>query len=1072
MAGKDKNIRVTFSIDQEDINRQLDAISSQINDKLSRSATEAIKNALNQGFKTSGGGTTNFTGGGNSGNNGGGTTGGGGTTNNGGNGGGPGHINHGSGDNGNNGNGNGSNSAIDLTTGRGARTYSGSTVGSYRERVNAGGGGDFTTTANMGNKDFNSAIQDVNRNISTLNSAIRERSRTTTVASRTGRITYNQNERMRSTSESITSGTYAKAKDAYQKQLESLDTNYNKLQDQLNTAKAPGSNASSDSIKSIELQIKQNQELSNAYQKYIDALNNAASSLKEQDASMSGVNNGGGVNVAAKRGSVLAAIQDRSYATGARMVGGAANAVYGMYTSGISINQSTGQQALEMGTLAGGKNDQQVREQVQSYRGRYGYNTQQGLDFYEQAMRQQGPALTADQARSRVGEIENQGRASGLREQTYTNLLSSSAGAGSINSNADMKSIVQTVLAANEMSGNSGNKEQNTQTLTNLISSIGATRNVTTQGIQNAGVMQSSLSSAGRAWQGDAGANNIASMNSSFQSASKGQNNSLLYLVMRQRGEGGVQGYQNAQIQAEKGLTDPDNIKALRQYVSNMSRSGANGRAMAATYINNSGMTTGPKAAKELVDEIDEGQLSDSQIAKKQREAERKGKQADKKGSQAYQNSQLKTQNRRSANDDRNKSKMASDLNPLTEFTNNITSSLPGAIMTSVGTGMVLQGMGNVGGAGFSGFMHSGLFSDTSAGGGFFSRVGKGIGGLFKRGGTTTATETAADMASKGAGVTSDAAKAAGAAGDAAKGAEAVGEGVKVGSGFTRGLEGAGGALRVAGKIATPIALAAGAFSTYEDYKSQHTQAGKNKAVAHGVGSTGGGILGGMAAGAATGAAAGTVFGPLGTLVAGVGGGIVGGIAGSSLGGWIGNKAGDAWNWVTGTKDNKKKTSGSQAKVATSQSLINQKNQQQMLDQWQKIMDKWTKNIKDTNSANGSSGKATAKSSSSKSGHAFGGLVTQRTEIAEGDKPEYVVPLDPAKQNSTKSALSQITQMTGIRSTDERPQMVTQAGPFQPNITINHTGNGGSNDDDILITKLNQALKNATDDYRFNFQKG
>jgi len=490
-----------------------------------------------------------------------------------------------------------------------------------------------------------------------------------------------------------------------------------------------------------------------------------------------------------------------------------------------------------------------------------------------------------------------------------------------------------------------------------------------------------------------------------------------------------------------------------------MSPGGANGKALARAYISNHNMA-GPEAAKELVNDVDDGNMSDSEIAKRVKEAEKKGNKLTNQGASAYRGSQQYDLNRNTSQKEANQSKTASTLNFLTKASNIFTTTATGGLMLSAAGGIARQIPGQIGGSLMSGLTKSGGFSrlfglggdaaeTASSGAGIFSKVGSGLKSMVGLGGE--------------AGVAADAA-------NGVKGASTALRGLAPGA--SEGLTGAAGAARWLGPVGIAVAGIGGAIETYNDYKKHNTQAGKNKAVAHGVGKTGGGILGGMAAGVATGAAAGTVFGPLGTLVAGVGGGIIGGIAGSSLGGWIGNKAGDAWNWVTDTKDKKKKTSGSQAKVATSQSLINQKNQQQMLDQWQKIMDQWTKNIKDTNSANGSSGKATAKSSSSKSGHAFGGLVTQRTEIAEGDKPEYVVPLDPAKQNSTKSALSQITQMTGIRSTDERPQMVTQAGPFQPNITINHTGNGGSNDDDVLITKLNQALKNATDDYRFNFQKG
>ncbi len=253
-------------------------------------------------------------------------------------------------------------------------------------------------------------------------------------------------------------------------------------------------------------------------------------------------------------------------------------------------------------------------------------------------------------------------------------------------------------------------------------------------------------------------------------------------------------------------------------------------------------------------------------------------------------------------------------------------------------------------------------------------------------------------------------------------------------------------------KAALPLTLAIGTASTISDVSKAKTGRKKAEAAGSGIGST---LLS-----IGAGAAAGSVFGPAGTLIGGIGGAIVG----SKGGKWIGDKAYDAWDWITG-KDSK---TSSKSNLKTTQAQITKKEQNSMLDKWQKIMDQWTKNIKDTESSNNGSG---SSKSSSKSHKAFGGVVKGRTEIAEGNRPEVVVPTDPAKQSYTKSALTQVTEMTGIRATDDKPSTSQQMGAFSPNITINNSGNGSTRDDDALAHRLQQALQNATNDYRFNYKR-
>lgn len=957
----------------------------------------------------------------------------------------------------------------------------GGSVSRYRRDKSANGtknedgtrtpGGDFRYNGALG-KSFNAELRDVSKNLSALNTSMNRRNSIIAQASKTGHMSYNQNIELGNTRESVTSATSASggptfrsAADRYKEKLAGIQNNTDSLKATIATKGARGLDTRDE-----QMQIQQNDKLAYSYQKYIEAINDATNTLKSQPmangattGSMGiGSTNGGqassdikGISVDPKRGSFAYNLLQRSFAIGARATTAAINTGTNMYQQGKVINRSTGQQALEMGSLVGGLSDQQVREQVQSFRGQYGYTTQQGLDFYEQAIRSRGKTLTASQAKDRVGAIEDAGRASGLREQTYSDLLTTASGAGAVNSDSDIKNIVQTVLAANSMSGNAGNKEQNTQTLTNLISSISASRSMTAKDIRNTGVVQSSLSSSGGAWQGQAGENNLQNVQNSFTSASMGQNNALQYLIMRQNGIGGVAGAFQARLQAEKGLSDVNNVRVGRQLTQQYGTS-KNGKALAAMQLQNLwGISA--SGADEFVKSVSNGNLSDSEIQKRVQKADKKGSSDYKKGSSDYKNSQQSTLNESVANIDANASKMASDLNKLTEIGNNINHTLLGQLASSV-VGNVIGGAGLISGGGGAAFKtmaekvigrggastaaegatsaSKGIFSKaTSAGESFFSKFGAGsdaeqLARAAKYG-------DSASFLSKGASGLS-------------KGASALSKG---GSFLMKGLS----------KAALPLAIGAGAISTISDVSKAKTSKGKAEAAGGGIGST----LLSIAGAAGGGALAGSVVPGPGTLV-GLAGGLIGGIggaiAGSAGGKWIGGKANDAWDWITGKDD---KTS-SKSKIKTTQAQVAQKEQQSMLDKWQKIMDQWTKNIKDTDSSNNGS---SSSKSSSKSHKAFGGIVKGRTEIAEGNRPEVVVPTDPAKQSYTKSALTQVTEMTGIRATDDKPSTSQQMGAFSPNITINNSGNGSTRDDDALAHRLQQALQNATNDYRFNYKR-
>jgi glycerophosphoryl diester phosphodiesterase len=127
----------------------------------------------------------------------------------------------------------------------------------------------------------------------------------------------------------------------------------------------------------------------------------------------------------------------------------------------------------------------------------------------------------------------------------------------------------------------------------------------------------------------------------------------------------------------------------------------------------------------------------------------------------------------------------------------------------------------------------------------------------------------------------------------AAKTLKTAGQTAEAAEGLTGALGVAG---KVAGRVAIPLAIVAGAAETgtaiaaKDGHRAAQAVGGTVGGIAGGVG---GGIVGGILGGMATGALAGSVVPGLGTAI-GAGVGLIVGIGGALLGGWLGSKGADA----------------------------------------------------------------------------------------------------------------------------------------------------------------------------------
>ena len=885
---------------------------------------------------------------------------------------------------------------------------------------------DFQVSNSSDLKAVDSSMKSLSQTISELKDSIRSinnaRNSTLNIGTRTsnrGHLTYADSRSIISNETVIEHGKSNINQDPENGPVGSFSKEYNKSLGERNKLYAKYKSMASDKsysqeeLDNVRKQIDQNTKLIDTYNKLEEAVKNADMAQSVTQATSTGL-----YSADPARGSMLYNLQQRAYSIGAHTVSSVVSPVTQMYSSGFSTNQATGSQALQVGTLIGGQSDTSIRKQAQntSLKGGYGYTTQQGIDFYSDAIQRRGSVLSNSSAKEYVGNIERSGRASNLSDDTYKSLVSTLSGAGSLNKSSDITSIVSSIMTANQMSGNAGNYEQNASTITSLISSIANNRQVTAKDSSTLAANVSALQSGNSALQGTSGATQLQNINNAYTAASQGGNNALLYTIFRSRGQSGAVGLWNAKLQAEKGLTDTDNITAARNMFSRQINSGAQGRDIAASNIQQM-FNVSASTADGLVKDIASGKYSDAELRAR---VEKALKSEAAKNTSAYDSSEQSALNTSTAEKETNSSKLKSSGTWLTRLGDAINTNPLAQIATGVGTSFVGTAMYNAGASGVASLLKGNKFSSLFN---TASSVFKGAG-------------TAGGVATAGKGIFSKIASLGKSAISKAPISELGVSGIKglfsdgVGSGL-KGLAKAG--LEGAGKFAP--AVTAGV-----DIYNIATAKNKGKAVGSAVGSG------------------------IGTIAGGLLGGVPGAIVGGMIGDWAGGKVAEGVEWVGG-KLTRKGSRNSSSAVSANQ--IQDRETKSLLDKEDAIVnkrEKWLKDYKDTLPDTST----TSSKSSTKSHKAFGGIVTGRTEIAEGNRSEYVVPLDPSKASYTKRALSQIQSMTGIRASDGKQIVATSGTSYSPNITVNASGSKDTRSADDIQRKIAQLMQNSMSNYRNN----
>lgn len=384
---------------------------------------------------------------------------------------------------------------------------------------------------------------------------------------------------------------------------------------------------------------------------------------------------------------------DMALATGLRAIGSKAAlplAIIGAVKKGIEfvakdvqqgkqINQATGEQALNMGDISGHVSDGEMRGRVQNLMrmNGMGYKTQEGLDYY--ALAQQTRSYDRNAKRDVFGyralnmtnALEIGGRSSGVTDNTWKNTASAAVESGAIVSDKSVNRLSEVIAGENIRSKNSGNSESNAKIITDVVQQLTRSGTVNMNGITNVAAVASLLSRSSKMFSGKQGEQNVASFNQGFLNAGSGQDDPLLYMKIQSNPAkyGNPRGYLNAQEDLNKGISSPENIGMVRNYVQMASRSGIQGQALAAIMMEKHFGWSAKTADKISSDMLDD-KISPDKIRDEIKHIDKKGNLQVQKNKQNYQNSQQASLNSEQAQREARQSKASGTFKWWTDLKN------------------------------------------------------------------------------------------------------------------------------------------------------------------------------------------------------------------------------------------------------------------------------------------------------------------------------------------------------------------------------------------------------------------
>ena len=702
-------------------------------------------------------------------------------------------------------------------------------------------------------------------------------------------------------------------------------------------------------IEAIDEEIKHRNRLNAEIEKTMVAMQENRDKLLENH-----------VEVDARRGTFARNMSERSAAIGLAMGGTIAGTFVNMYSQGRSVDQATRGQEMYFGQssgMDGSKWNKWETGLINQGKNNYalGFTAQQQMQFMNDYLQNAGYHGTGDVS-SAVNNMGSFSRVTGIDANTTGSFFGTMAQTGGMDG-SQIKDFQDAFIGGIKNSGLMGRQTQQLQALQSLVQNVTQGHNVDNSQLNSIAALQGVFASSGnRSLQGQAGADMLSQMNNGFQ---QGFFNPQMRLIM---GAGtkfqGMSGMWQLQKQMNAGVMGPDGLKNLQTMYNFAKVNGGNNadaqNEAASMFAHQAGMNLTTDQIQGFMDLGRKNKLTEKNVKAFEANSKATGKKLSDKNSKSYQKSDAATNNQSEATADA-QAKALYDNTKWLRTLNNTLGKLPWYLYGVSMAAGALTGMlaGTLGSFGFTTIIKKIAMSKFGSSIGNLAETSMGQRLRTKFFGSPGASEdtprppgtppTKPGEAPPGFHDANDETRAENERikfneyvppkiqpninprtgtnttrlGSFISGAKKIGGGFKSAGGdvlkfFSENpmgkaiSKGASGLWSLAGKLATPLAVAGGIYHVATAKKGEHV-----KATGEAAGNVGGMLAGakvGAGLGARIGAGIGSFIGPEGTLIgAGIGtvaGTVIGGVTGSKvgqgIGGWIGGMGQKAWNGVTG----------------------------------------------------------------------------------------------------------------------------------------------------------------------------
>ncbi|XWX32469.1 tail associated lysin [Staphylococcus phage PG-2021_76] len=379
----------------------------------------------------------------------------------------------------------------------------------------------------------------------------------------------------------------------------------------------------------------------------------------------------------AQRGTYERMMQERAPSIGSHAVMGGLAVGAGMYLQGKGLSESNRPYKVALGQQMGESDYTGLRTTFakDSIDNKLGLTGTDMLQLAEQYNASAGYTSQED-TRSATVELGTGMRSMGIaNSEAYKESMASLIHTGGISGGMEIKDMQNAFIGGLKESGMVGRNEEQLKALTTIAEQNSQGRTLTNKEMDNLTATQAVLAGTGsKGLQGEQGAQFMTGLDQGIRGASGDAYNRLAM------GWGteyqGITGMREFDKQAQKGISDPDNLQNFYDVAMSQGATSEDQKAYFYQNMKNLNPETTVEQSDELFKLMDRGDLSEKELKKRLKDMEDKGSKEKDKNSEDYKNSD-------EGKNDQNKAKfdkLAEDIYDLAQPMRNLhgaTMSLP-----------------------------------------------------------------------------------------------------------------------------------------------------------------------------------------------------------------------------------------------------------------------------------------------------------------------------------------------------------------------------------------------------------